>query len=416
MEDADRLQVRLREIVSELMEKGQGFGAAIWEQLGRACADSGAFDEAIQSYRQALSRSSSSNQSSMNTMEQLGNLLVRRAQQVWAMARLGREQEALEAGRKALVGRNQLMGKHGRRAGARRRSRGIGRGSRLGRGARGGGDTPGAGRGQAGGGSELETGDPEWKKLAAELMVEGVMHIERLRSLLPTPERCSLLGSAFKRRAWTGLGDSRKKDLQYAAEAYREAWNMELGRAEDEVERLDAETGLQGTQEQEEAKKDEKMLIRSADDQEDLHVSDSSDSAALEDEEDYAYALSMGGGDGSGTGTGRSSMGGEDDADTEDDEHSKDPVAKQRRRLGRRRERLMLRPNPYARLNQLTLELLAGSGSKRRVARLARRVREAEFFASKKKEREASDVWLWVQVVDARCLRYLIDDGRFDSE
>jgi len=241
-------------------------------------------------------------------------------------------------------------------------------------------------------------------------MVEGVMHIERLRSLLPTPERCSLLGSAFKRRAWTGLGDSRKKDLRYAAEAYREAWNMELGRAEEEVERIDAEAGFQGTQEQEEAKKDEKLLIRAADDEEHLHLSDSSDSAALEEDEDYGFALSLTTGHDEDPDSARSSVRGE-----AGNEHDHDPVHKQKRRLGRRRERLMLRPNPYARLNQLTLELLAGSGSRRDVERLARRVREAEFFASKKKEREATDVWLWVQVVDARCLRYLLNDGKFNS-
>jgi hypothetical protein len=47
-------------------------------------------------------------------------------------------------------------------------------------------------------------------------------------SLGSTAERRSLLGSAYKRRAWTGLGDSRKEDLVQAAANYAAAHELEL--------------------------------------------------------------------------------------------------------------------------------------------------------------------------------------------
>ncbi len=53
-------------------------------------------------------------------------------------------------------------------------------------------------------------------------------------------------------------------------------------------------------------------------------------------------------------------------------------------------------PNPYARLNQLTLEMLGGDGSERE--RLLVGVREAEGWANLLKEDDPADVWLWVQV------------------
>ena len=74
----------------------------VWEALGAAWADSGSFNNAIGAYRRSL-RAKSAN-ASLVAMEQLGNLLVRRAQQVWAQARTGAVEAALKAGQEALVG------------------------------------------------------------------------------------------------------------------------------------------------------------------------------------------------------------------------------------------------------------------------------------------------------------------------
>ncbi|CAE7867496.1 unnamed protein product, partial [Symbiodinium sp. KB8] len=68
-------------------------------------------------------------------------------------------------------------------------------------------------------------------------------------------------------------------------------------------------------------------------------------------------------------------------------------------------------PSPYARLNQLTLELAAGNGSKEERDRLIPAIREAEKWAAAKREANPADVWLWVQGMDAMCLRYLLHDG-----
>ena len=70
--------------------------------------------------------------------------------------------------------------------------------------------------------------DSAWRELASSLMMEGLGLLERLCWLGQTSERRSLLGSAYKRRAWTGLGESRKADLQAAAQAYEEAHALEL--------------------------------------------------------------------------------------------------------------------------------------------------------------------------------------------
>ena len=145
-------------------------------------------------------------------------------------------------------------------------------------------------------------------------MYEGLAYIERMCSLGSTPERRSLLGSAYKRRAWTGLGPNRTDDLQQAALNYAAAHELEMeeGRAQ---------------------------------------------------------------------------------------------------------------PSPYARLNQLTLEMLAGDGSEREkfvfvpcidarsfrfqniddvlLFRLLLGVCEAEGWANLRKEEDPTDVWLWVQVTRA---------------
>jgi len=98
-------------------------------------------------------------------------------------------------------------------------------------------------------------------------------------------------------------------------------------------------------------------------------------------------------------------------------------------------------PSPYARLNQLTLEMLAGEkaagvgawlwaashaplcmpwflcffdvagrGTPAETAALIEGIREAEAWATGRREEDPSDVWLWVQAVDARCLLYLLGE------
>lgn len=118
------------------------------------------------------------------------------------------------------------------------------------------------------------------------LMFEGLVYIERMCALGSTAERRSLLGSAYKRRAWTGLGPNRRDDLVQAAANYAAAHELEL------------EEGA---------------------------------------------------------------------------EH----------------------PSPYARLNQLFLEMLAGNGTSEERATLLEGAREAETWAHARKEAEAADVWLW---------------------
>lgn len=81
---------------------------------------------------------------------------------------------------------------------------------------------------------DVEEEQPPWREAAAALMYEGLAYIERMCSLGSTPERRSLLGSAYKRRAWTGLGPNRTDDLQQAALNYAAAHELEMeeGRAQ----------------------------------------------------------------------------------------------------------------------------------------------------------------------------------------
>ncbi|CAE7891535.1 nek3, partial [Symbiodinium sp. KB8] len=277
--------------------------------LGQAWGETGNFDKAISAYRTAL-RSRNAN-ASLTAMEQLGNLLVRRAQQIWAMARAG-DVAGAEAATSAFAGVAAL----GAAAKARERLRAANmadtaasaisspeqRAARLVR-------KPKAPttllalpeEGAGGEGGSEDDGGPVWKARAAAMMAEGLGVLERLLGFGPTAERYALLGSAYKRRAWTGLGSSRKQDLRAAAEAYKTAHGFE-------------------------------MEMR---------------------EQDPSYV-----------------------------------------------------PSPYARLNQLSFELLS-SAKQGGSGRLCRRIQEAQEWAMLRKESDPKDVWLWLQIVDAKCLRWL---------
>lgn len=271
--------------VQERLNAGPTVSGKVWEALGAAWADAGSFNNAISSYRRSL-RSKSAN-ASLVAMEQLGNLLVRRAQQVWSLARTGAIEAALKAGQEALVGStsnlllSRLMIRKNRAAELK--------------GPLGASKAP----------EEEEEDQPPWREAAVALMYEGLAYIERMCAIGSTPERRSLLGSAYKRRAWTGLGPSRTDDLQQAALNYKAAHELET-------------------------------------------------------------------------------------------------------------EESRAQPNPYARLNQLTLEMLGGDGSE--CERLLVGVREAEGWANLLKEDDPADVWLWVQTVDAFCLRYLLGDEGVELE
>jgi hypothetical protein len=76
--------------------------------------------------------------------------------------------------------------------------------------------------------------EPIWRRIAAFLIKDGVELLERLCSFGETVERRSLLGSAYKRRAWTGLGVSRKDDLKAAAKAYSTAHTLEVAELTDD--------------------------------------------------------------------------------------------------------------------------------------------------------------------------------------
>lgn len=178
----------------------------VWEKLGGAWADIGGFDNAIEAYRRAL-RARSGN-ASLGAMEQLGNLLVRRAQQVWAMAKAGDVEGANTVAKDVLE--RGVSNERGPGATARLSMMALS--------------------------SKREAGSPaaaKWKQCASSLMMEGLGLLERLCLLGNTAERRALLGSAYKRRAWTGLGDSRKEDLCNAAKAYAEAAYLEAAEAED---------------------------------------------------------------------------------------------------------------------------------------------------------------------------------------
>ncbi|KAA0148117.1 hypothetical protein FNF29_06912 [Cafeteria roenbergensis] len=81
------IEVRVGRIHGRMLATGAAANGVLWESLGRAWAELGHFDRAIAAYRMSLKRSGS--RASVGAMEQLGNLLVRRAQQVWSLARLG---------------------------------------------------------------------------------------------------------------------------------------------------------------------------------------------------------------------------------------------------------------------------------------------------------------------------------------
>lgn len=80
--------------LTQQLEAGPPVSGKCWEALGRAWADIGQFSRAIAAYRRSLRAKSAT--ASLVAMEQLGNLLVRRAQQVWAQARAGDPDGALK--------------------------------------------------------------------------------------------------------------------------------------------------------------------------------------------------------------------------------------------------------------------------------------------------------------------------------
>lgn len=230
-------------ILQGRLQAGPVVSGKVWEALGAAWADSGSFNNAIGSYRRSL-RAKSAN-ASLVAMEQLGNLLVRRAQQVWAQARTGAVDAALKAGQEALVGStsNVLLSRQ-----LQRQTRAAElKGTKV-RCLCDGLDATFCPRdigplmcppsmqslGDDDGGEEAEEEQPPWREAAAALMYEGLAYIERMCSLGSTPERRSLLGSAYKRRAWTGLGPNRTDDLQQAALNYAAAHELEMeeGRAQ----------------------------------------------------------------------------------------------------------------------------------------------------------------------------------------
>jgi len=283
---AASLQARIESVQGRL-EAGPAVSGRVWEGLGRAWADCGQFSRAIQAYRRSL-RAKSAN-ASLVAMEQLGNLLVRRAQQVWAQARRGDPDGALQAAEEALAGGSGASASGGGGGGGALLQRITAKQARRGKAAakahRGGvvsladvtsaasargepavvpspAEPAAAGAGAAattGGGraaaeaasgaaaaataevavaaagaaedtadTEAEEEEPAWQRAASALMYEGLAYIERMCSLGSTAERRALLGSAYKRRAWTGLGDSRKEDLVQAAANYATAHEVEM--------------------------------------------------------------------------------------------------------------------------------------------------------------------------------------------
>jgi NIMA (never in mitosis gene a)-related kinase len=223
------LHARISELQARL-DKGPPVSGKVWEGVGRAWADCGQFNRAIMAYRRSL-RAKSAN-ASLVAMEQLGNLLVRRAQQVWAVAKAGDPDGALKAAEDALAGSSgnallQRITAKQARVPAKRREASSSAAALD--------DAAAAAHtGIAGSGEDSsatsagEEEEPAWRRAASALMYEGLAYIERMCSLGSTAERRSLLGSAYKRRAWTGLGDSRKEDLVQAAANYAAAHELEL--------------------------------------------------------------------------------------------------------------------------------------------------------------------------------------------
>lgn len=405
---ANALFARMLDLQQRL-DKGPPISGKVWEQLGRAWADSGQFGLAIQAYRRSL-RAKSAN-ASLVAMEQLGNLLVRRAQQVWSQAKKGDPEGALKAALECFANGGPGAGAAGgsgisdAAAGAGRGKGGLGagRGNALlqritAKQASGGGGaafspflapreaaaavashstessssgspsstsaSPAASPSGAKEVAAAAAGDnspapapapaaePPWRRAASALMYEGLAYIERMCSLGGTAERRSLLGSAYKRRAWTGLGESRKEDLIQAASNYAAAHELELEEGKEHpspyarlnqltLEMLASSTGLGGASSVAEVKEDE----------------------AKEEEEE-----------------------------SEDDD---DPATKAERQ-------------------QAIAELEATSNEER--ALLLEMTKEAETWAAHRKEEDPTDVWLWVQAVDARCLRFLLGDPEVKAE
>ena len=176
-------------------------------------------------------------------MEQLGNLLVRRAQQVWNQARAGDQSGALSAAMEALEGSSsssavlqrlvarQAAGEedvarhHGHHATEVTEEEEALSGASSATGDAGAMSTPSSASTSPHPLAEAEP--PQWYLAASALMYEGLAYIERICSLGSTAERRSLLGSAYKRRAWTGLGESRRDDLVAAARNYALAAEIE---------------------------------------------------------------------------------------------------------------------------------------------------------------------------------------------
>lgn len=305
----------------------RGGGAAavtgkVWDAMGRAWADLGQWTRAIAAYRRALRAKGSL--VPLTAMEQLGNLLVRRAQQVWAQARSGDSEGARQGALEALEGSSSSSAVLQRLA-ARQAAGDEDVARHHGHHA-----TPVEESGEGGLGSvssgvggqltgctspapsspstqpssnphEPEGEPPSWYLGASALMFEGIAYIERICAIGSTAERRSLLGSAYKRRAWTGLGASRREDLLAAARNYATAAGIEADAA-----------GEGGT------------------------------------------------------------------------------------------------PGPYARLNQLTCELLASSGEDGERRAILSSLRVVEEVALARRDCAPEDVWLWVQAEDVRCLRLLL--------
>jgi hypothetical protein len=389
------IEERLETIQHRLEEPGSAAPGNLWEALGRAWAEMGWFDKAITAYRMALKRSGSG--ASVGAMEQLGNLLVRRAQQVWSLARMGDVDTAMSlmqgaAGhrlkravlsfvRRQKTALNRFDSTEPRVADAdklrvagaaspRRDSsparpqttEGIhakevtvvesddedvdpaeradaARPLREGQPERRGSDASEQSRlhdGTRRSVAEPSAPPAEWRKLADELMIEGLGLLERLCLLVNAPEPKCLLGSAYKRRAWTGLGSDPEEDLRRAADAYKEAHEAEMGALEDVT---GVATGF---------------------------------ATNLQADEGEGSAVLMG-------------------PDV--------PV-----------------PSPYARLNQLTLELLSCDGEPDQLRTMRAAVREAEGWSRARVERNPADVWTWLQLVDARFLRLLLGDRQLKPE
>lgn len=304
------IQTKLLQIQEQLTSSPSPslISGRVWENVGVLWAESGNFIRAIGAYRRALRCKSAT--ASLGAMEQLGNLTVRFALQVWQGVRGGSEHlvmaEICHVGEPAMLlgsdapeevatAINTLHLNPGLLTAPRRRSSSVE-------------DTALDADTTSYEPYALADGEPLWRRIASQLMTEGLELLERMCKFGETVERRSLLGSAYKRRAWAGLGDSRKQDLTAAANAYMLAHNLELL---------------------------------------ELH--------------------------------------GES-------------------------------PSPYALLNQLTLEMLAGSGAADERSRILAMTATAGAWAKEKQIISPTDVWLWVQGVDAMCLQYLLDEGSITEQ